>query len=204
MRMSEKVFQEHEKSHIVEGVVDLSKPDNSEYRKGRSTLVWALWHFIGATILKSQFLPFSSLKVLALRTFGAKVGAGVYIKPGVKVKFPWFLTIGNHTWIGEDVWIDNLADVKIGSHVCISQGAYLCTGNHDWSTPNMKLFRKPIWLQDGCWVGARATICPGIDIGSGAILTMGSVATKAIPTLQIWGGNPARYLRKRVVKLVTT
>src|SRR3954471_9932190 len=134
-------------------IVDLSVPDNSEYDVGRSRLVWALWYFLGSPIVKSNLLPFSSLKRFVLKSFGARIGKGVYIKPGVRVKFPWYLTVGDHSWIGEDAWIDNLAQVYIGSHVCISQAAYLCTGNHDWSTPNMKLFRRPITLQDGCWVG---------------------------------------------------
>jgi putative colanic acid biosynthesis acetyltransferase WcaF len=121
----------------------------------------------------------------------------VYAKPGLRVKFPWYLTVGDHCWIGEDVWIDNLAPVNIGSHVCVSQMAYLCTGNHDWKTTNMKLFRRPIVLKDGCWVGARATVCPGITIGTAAILTVGSVAGKDVPQYEIWGGNPAVFLRKR-------
>jgi putative colanic acid biosynthesis acetyltransferase WcaF len=160
----------------------------------------ALWHFVGAPILRSNCLPFSTIKCWILRVFGASVGRDVYIKPGVRVKFPWYLTIGDHCWIGEDTWIDNLAQVSVGSHVCVSQGAYLCTGNHDWRTPNMKLFRRPIKLQNGCWVGARATVCPGIEIGVGAILTVGSVATKNIPPYEIWVGNPARYARDRVIE----
>jgi putative colanic acid biosynthesis acetyltransferase WcaF len=150
-------------------------------------------------VLRSYCLPFSSIKVLILRVFGARVGRGVYIKPGVKVKFPWLLTIKDHAWIGEDVWIDNLAQVSIGSHVCISQAAYLCTGNHDWTTPNLKLFRRPITLEDGCWVGARAIVCPGAIVGTCSIVTIGSVAADGIPPYEIWGGNPARYLRERVV-----
>jgi putative colanic acid biosynthesis acetyltransferase WcaF len=182
------------------GIVDLSRPDNSEYVLGTSRQVWALWHFLGAPVVRSNWLPFSRLKVLMLRMFGAKIGNGVYIKPGVKVKFPWYLTIGDHSWIGEDAWIDNLAEVRIGSHVCISQAAYLCTGNHDWTTTNMKLFRLPIVLEDGCWVGARATVCPGVTIGSAAILSVGSVATKSIPPCQVWAGNPASYVRDRILR----
>src|ERR1700728_3368508 len=129
--------------------VNLSAPDNSEYDKGRPWLVIALWHFIGAPLVRSSWLPMSSLKAALLRAFGACIGTGAYIKPGIKVKFPWYLSVGDHCWIGEDVWIDNLAPVTIGSHVCVSQGAYLCTGNHDWTAPSMKLFRRSIVLGDG-------------------------------------------------------
>jgi putative colanic acid biosynthesis acetyltransferase WcaF len=161
--------------------------------------ILALWYFCGLPLVRAHWLPVSAIKTGLLNLFGAKVGRGVYIKPGVRVKFPWYLTIGDYCWIGEDVWIDNLAPVAIGSHVCISQGAYLCTGNHDWSSPNMKLFRRPIELRDGCWVGARATLCPGTTLGIGAIVTVGSVASGDIPAYQIWAGNPARYIRDRKI-----
>ncbi len=177
--------------------VDLSVPDNSAYAKGRSKFVQALWYFIGSPVVRANMLPFSSLKCAVLRLFGAKLGRRIYLKAGVRVKFPWYLAIGDYSWIGEDVWIDNLTDVRIGANTCISQGAYLCTGNHDWSTHNMKLFRRPIEVEDGSWVGARATLCPGVTVRTCSIVTVGSVVTTIIPPFQVWGGNPARYLRDR-------
>jgi putative colanic acid biosynthesis acetyltransferase WcaF len=108
--------------------------------------------------------------------------------------------VGDHCWLGEDAWIDNLAPVTIGSHVCVSQAAYLCTGNHDWTVPNMKLFRRPIVLEDGSWVGARATVCPGVTLREGAIAAAGSVVTRDIPEHEIWAGNPAVYVKARVLK----
>ncbi len=178
-------------------MVDLSHPDNSEFDKGRSLLTRILWHFAGLPLLRSNCMPISAVKAAVLRLFGARIGKGVYIKPGLRVKFPWYLSVGDHCWLGEDVWIDNLAAVTIGSHVCISQGAYLCTGNHDWKTHNMKLFRRPITIEDGSWIGARAVICPGVVIGCEAIVTVGSVVTRDIPDHQIWTGNPARFARDR-------
>jgi putative colanic acid biosynthesis acetyltransferase WcaF len=180
--------------------VDLSTPDNSEYDKGRSIFTMALWHFVGSPIVRSNFLPVSGVKCLVLRLFGARIGRGVYAKPGLRVKFPWYLTVGDHCWLGEDAWIDNLAPVTIGSHVCISQGAYLCTGNHDWTAPNMKLFRRPIVLENGSWVGARSTICPGVTLHEGAIAAAGSVVTKDILPFQVCAGNPAVYVRSRKLR----
>ncbi len=177
--------------------VDLSRPDNSEYEKGRSLFVQMLWHFVGLPLLRSHLIPISRLKCALLRLFGANLGRGVYIKPGVRVKFPWYLTVGDYCWLGEDLWIDNLTDVRIGSNVCISQAAYLCTGNHDWTTPNMKLFRRPIHVEDGSWVGARAILCPGVSIGSGSIVAAGSVVTRSIGEYEVWAGNPAVFVRER-------
>jgi putative colanic acid biosynthesis acetyltransferase WcaF len=134
-----------------------------------------------------------------LRLFGARIGCGVVIKPGVRVKFPWRLRIGNHSWIGESVWLDDLCEISIGSNCCISQGAYLCTGNHDWSDPSFRLILKPIVLCDGAWVGAHAIVCPGVTLGEQAVATAGSVVTKDIPPLEIHAGNPAAVTRRRVL-----
>ncbi len=178
-------------------MVDLSQPDNSAYDKGRSLVVRLLWHFVGFPLVRSNWLPISAMKAGLLRIFGARIGEGVYIKPGIRVKFPWYLSVGDHCWLGEDLWIDNLATVTIGSDVCVSQGVYLCTGNHDWKTPNMKLFRKPIRIEDGSWVGAKAILCPGVVIGREAIVTVGSVITRNVPAHEIWAGNPAQFVRDR-------
>jgi putative colanic acid biosynthesis acetyltransferase WcaF len=180
--------------------IDLSTPDNTELVRGKSWLVEALWIFFAAPILASRVMVSSKLRVFLLRLFGAKIGVNVYLKPGVRVKFPWYLSIGDHCWIGEDVWIDNLAPVSIASHACVSQGAYLCTGNHDWSMPNMRLFSKPIRLETGSWVGARSVVCPGVRIAEGAVLSVGSVATKDLDSFGIYAGNPAVFVRRRVMK----
>lgn len=180
--------------------VDLSSADSSELVRGRSAFIEALWLLIGAPILASHVMVFSGVRGWLLRLFGAKIGAGMYMKPGVKVKFPWYLTVGDHCWIGEDVWIDNLAQVVIESHVCVSQGAYLCTGNHDWTKANMRLFKGPIRLERGCWVGAQTVVCPGVTVKEGAILTAGSVATKDLQPWGIYAGNPAIFMKQRVME----
>jgi putative colanic acid biosynthesis acetyltransferase WcaF len=145
-------------------------------------------------------LPFSSIRSLVLRLFGAKVGIGVVLKPGLRVKYPWFLSIGDHSWIGEDVWIDNLTKVTIGTNACISQGVYLCTGSHDWSDPAFGLLVQAITIEDGAWVGARAVICPGVTIAECAVVAAGSVVTKDVPADEIHAGNPARFLKKREIR----
>jgi putative colanic acid biosynthesis acetyltransferase WcaF len=113
------------------------------------------------------------------------------------VKYPWLLGVGDHSWLGEDCWIDNLAAVRIGNNVCLSQGAYLCTGNHDWSDPVFGLIVKPINLGDGAWVGAGAIVCPGVSLGECAVVAAGSVVTRDVPALEIHAGNPARFVRRR-------
>jgi putative colanic acid biosynthesis acetyltransferase WcaF len=182
--------------------VDLSQFDNSWYSPGKGTFLRALWFFFGSPLLCSTLNPSSRLKCWLLRIFGAKVGVGVVIKPGVRVKYPWLLTVGDHTWIGEDVWIDNLAKVELGSSVCLSQGAYLCTGNHDWSDPRFGLALGPISIESASWIGARSIVCPGVRSRRGAVLSAGSVANQQLAEYSVYQGNPAKYVRPRSVKAI--
>lgn len=140
------------------------------------------------------------IKITIIRLFGAKLGRGLYIKPGVLIKSPWNLSIGENCWIGENAWIDNLDKVKIGNNVCISQGALLLTGNHDYTISSMPYRNAPIVIEDGAWIGAKATVCPGVKVGKNAILTVGSVATKDLEENGIYQGNPAVKIRTRVIK----
>ena len=183
-------------------LVNLGRYDNSWYSPGRSRIVQALWFFLGLPVLRSPWLPSSGMRLTLLRVFGAKIGVQVVIKPGTRVKYPWFLEIGDSTWVGEDVWIDNLTSVGIGSNVCISQGAYLCTGNHDWSDPAFGLIVKGIVVQDGAWIGAKAVICPGIEIAECAVIAAGSVVTKNAEAYTIYAGNPAARIKAREFRRV--
>jgi putative colanic acid biosynthesis acetyltransferase WcaF len=180
--------------------IDLSLPDNAELIRGAPLWLEAAWYFIGLPLLRSHIITSSAFRRWLLRLFGAKIGPGVYIKPGLRVKFPWYLEVGDYTWLGEDVWIDNLAQVTIEPHCCISQGAYLCTGNHNWSTVNMRLFRQPIICRRGSWVGAKSVICPNVIVGAGSIVSAGSVVNKSIPEMEVHGGNPARFMHRRQIK----
>jgi putative colanic acid biosynthesis acetyltransferase WcaF len=187
-------------SSLAASQIDLSVPDNTELVRGAPLLVEAAWYFCGLPLLRAQWITSSSIRSRLLRLFGARIGKGVYIKPGLRVKFPWYLEVGDHTWLGEDLWIDNLAQVTIGPHCCISQGAYLCTGNHDWSAPDMRLFRRPIRCERGSWVGAKSVVCPGVTIGAGAVAAAGSVVTRDIPAMEVHAGNPAKFLRQRELR----
>lgn len=180
------------------GRTDLSTYKNDWYRPGPRLKI-VLWFLVNAVILNG-YLPIPvRLKVAVLRLFGARIGRGVVIKPAVNIKYPWLLSVGDHVWIGEEVWIDNLTHVRIGSHACLSQGAMLLTGNHDYRTPGFELLVKPITLEDGAWIGARAVVCPGVTVRSHAVLAVGSVATRDLDAYTIYQGNPAVAVRKREI-----
>jgi putative colanic acid biosynthesis acetyltransferase WcaF len=165
-------------------MVRLDQFENSAFNRGRARWVEAIW-VLAFSPLVASFLPGSAWRKACLRAFGARIGTGVVIKPRVNVKFPWRLEIGDHSWIGEGAWIENLAPVVIGSHVCVSQGAYLCTGSHDWSRVTFDLVTKPIRIDDSAWICAKAVIAPGVTVGKGAVVGLGAVATADVPEWRV-------------------
>ena len=132
---------------------DFSRYDNSWYHPGGGSLKRITWYFVNILFFINPLNPLSGLKVALLRLFGAKVGKGVVVKPCVNIKYPWRLEVGNYAWIGENVWIDNLARVRIGNNVCVSQGAMLLCGNHNYKKTTFDLMIGKITLEDGSWVG---------------------------------------------------
>ena len=176
--------------------VRLAAFDNAGFSRGRSRLTEALWIAV-QWLLVSSWIPGSAHRRWLLRLFGARLGAGVVLKPGVRVKFPWRLTIGDHAWVGEGVWIDNLAPVSIGANCCLSQEAYLCTGSHDWSNQRFGLIARPISIGDCAWIAARAILAPGTTVGEGAVLSLGSVGTHRLDPWTIYCGHPAKAVKIR-------
>ena len=177
---------------------DLASFNNRWYKTGASALKRIAWYFVSAIFFKSAY-PINSIKVSILKIFGAKIGKGVVIKPHVNIKYPWRLTIGNHVWIGEQVWIDNLGDVIIEDNVCLSQGAMLLCGNHDYRKTSFDLIIGNIHLKKGSWIGAKSVVCPGVTVGNHAVLTVGSVATKNLNEYIIYQGNPAEAVKERII-----
>lgn len=180
-------------------ITQLSSYDNSWYNPGGGAAKRILWYFTNVLFFINPLNPLSGVKVRLLRLFGAKIGKGVVIKPGVNIKYPWNLSVGDYSWIGEDVWIDNLAHVAIGSNVCISQGAMLLCGNHNYKRPTFDLMVKPIVIEDGAWVGAQSTVCPGVTMHSHSVLAVGSIASKDLMPFSVYRGNPAVKVAERVM-----
>jgi putative colanic acid biosynthesis acetyltransferase WcaF len=132
-----------------------------------------------------------------MRCFGASVGHGVIIKPGAKITFPWRISIGDNSWIGEGVWLLNLDRIEIENNVCISQNAFLCTGSHDWSIERFTLITRPIVIRAGVWIAANVSIGPGVTIGRNTVVTMGSVVSHSLPEGMVCSGNPCKPVKPR-------
>ena len=183
----------------MQKTTDHSRFNNSWYKPGRGVLVRMIWHSVNSLLIKSG-LPGSGWRCNILRLFGARIGREVVMKPCINIKYPWRLEIGNYSWIGEGVWIDNLGTVKIGSNCCLSQGAMLLCGNHHYGKVSFDLMVGDITLEDGVWIGAKATVCPGVVCKSHSVLSVGSVATSELTSYSIYSGNPAQKVRERNIE----
>jgi putative colanic acid biosynthesis acetyltransferase WcaF len=163
---------------------DLGAFTAAGYDKGRHHLVQALWFAIMNTIFMAWWCP-RRWRVPILRMFGAEIGDRVFIRHNVRVLWPWKLNVGDDSWIGEDVWLLNLEEIHIGSNVCLSQGAFLCTGSHDLKSPTFEYDNGPISLEDGVWVAAQAVVLRGVCVGREAVLGARSVIVRDVPALTI-------------------
>lgn len=191
---------EKQVSDLVMNKTNLCKYDNSWYNPGGGALKRLMWYFCNVVVMKNGWIPFPGIKMRLLRAFGARIGKGVVFKPCVNVKYPWNLSIGDYTWIGENVWIDNLVKVRIGSNVCISQGALLLCGNHNYKKKTFDLMVGEITIEDGAWIGAMCTVCPGVTCKSHSVLTVNSVATSDLEAYSVYRGNPAVKINDRVIE----
>lgn len=178
--------------------VELNKFDNSKFKK-RNILTRVSWYFLNELFLKSSFFIWQWPKIILLKTFGAKIGKGIVLKPSVNIKYPWNLKIGENCWIGENVWIDNLDKVIISDNVCLSQGSMLLCGNHDFNKPAFDLLTGEIKLKEGVWVGAKSIVCPGVTLEINSVLAVNSVASKNLEKNGVYRGNPAILVSHRKI-----
>ncbi|MDA9912308.1 hypothetical protein N9D58_03375 [Planktomarina temperata] len=155
--------------------IDQKPPENVKYIRQ------ILWYFTSALIFETKWFPFSRIKVGMLKIFGCNIARNVYLKPCVRIKYPWKLKIAESSTIGEDVWIDNTEFVEVGAETCISQSVYICTGNHDYRSTSLPYFGNGIVIGNNCWLCARAVILPGAVIRDGCVVGIGVHVSGDIP-----------------------
>jgi len=176
--------------------MQLREYSTAGFERGRPWWFEGLWMVVKWIFFLNPIPWPSAWRVALLRVFGAKIGARVVGRANVNVTFPWRLETGDDVWLGEEVLILSLAPVIIGSDVCISQRAFLCTGSHDFRAANFNLITKPIVVRSGVWVAAQAFIAPGVEIGEGSMVTAGSVVSENVPPKSLVRGNPAVVVKR--------
>lgn len=151
----------------------------SSYPKGRGLLAQVAWVAISDLLITRVWLP-NRFRCAILRAFGAKLGNGVLIRHGVQIQWPWKLTMGDDSWIGVGATIVNLEQLTIGSNVCISQEAFICTGSHDYRSPVFEFDNAPIVVEDGVWIAARAVVLRGVTVGAHSVVGANTLVVKDV------------------------
>lgn len=157
------------------------------------------WGIVYTFVFRTSPRPFHSWRSFLLRSFGAKLGKGCHVYPKAQIWTPWNLVMADYAGIADDVNCYSIAVVSLGKKVVVSQGAYLCTGTHDYEDPNFQLYAKPIYVEDNAWLCAESFIAPGVTIGEGCVIGARSVVTKNMPAWKVCAGNPCKPIKPRLV-----
>ncbi len=160
-------------------------------------MVVQLWWLVQSTLFAMSPQYMYKWRAFLLRLFGAKIGTNVIVRPSVKVTYPWKLSIGDYSWIGDDVVLYTLGTIEIGSNAVVSQKCYLCTGSHDYNSEAFDIFAEPIKIHDQAWLATDVFVAPGVTIGKATVVASRSSVYKNMPDGMICKGKPAKPTKKR-------
>lgn len=169
----------------------------------RNILLGKLWNCFLFTLFRWSW-RFNRFRCLLLRLFGAELASergGVSVHPGARITAPWRLSIGPTSSIANQAWVYALDKIEIGEKTCIGEYVKLLAGYHDITTTNFAFRTKPIKIGSCVWIATGAMVLPGVTIGDGAVVAAGSVVTKDVEPWTVVGGNPARFIKKRDLKV---
>lgn len=171
----------------------------ANFERGKPKWFIFLWWLVEGIIFPLTPHTFNNIRAKLLRLFGAKIGEGVVIRPSARFLFPWKITIGDYSWIGDHAYLYSLDHITIGSHSIISQKCYLCTGSHNINDVKFNLVTSPIDIGNGVWIATDCFISPGVKIGANTIIGARSSVFKSIPSRTIAWGSPCEVKKQRVL-----
>lgn len=157
----------------------------------------AVWGVVWTLFFLPSPRPAHGWRAMLLRLFGARLGKGVHVYAKVKVWAPWNLTIDDEAGVADGCEIYNIAPIHIGRRAVVSQGAYLCTGSHDYEDPKFQLIASPITVGAFAWICAEAFVGPGVKVGDGTVIGARAVVTKDMPDWMVCAGHPCKPLKPR-------
>jgi maltose O-acetyltransferase len=146
-------------------------------------------------------IPSRHIRKWFYQIMGAKMGENTFPFRRVEVLLPKGLQLADGVAVGWFVLLDARGGITIDHDTNISSYVKMITGSHDIDEPDFTADFKPIHIGHHCWIGTGATILQGVNIGDGAVIAAGAVVTKDIPAYEIWGGVPAKCIRKRAENL---
>jgi putative colanic acid biosynthesis acetyltransferase WcaF len=179
---------------------DLKSFSLPKYFRGRNPIFVQLWWIIQAVLVSTSPQFMYGWRRFLFRSFGAKIGENVLLRPSVKMTFPWHIEIGDNTWIGDNVVLYSLDRIKIGCDVVVSQNSYICSGTHDFSKITFDMVRKPVVIEDQAWLANDVYVAPGVTVGRGAVVGTRSSVFDDLPRAMICYGSPAKPIKYRVAE----
>ncbi|MGE6829711.1 WcaF family extracellular polysaccharide biosynthesis acetyltransferase [Priestia megaterium] len=182
---------------MLNNKIRLNLYNQSWYSRGKKGSIVIIWWLIQSSLFRLSFHNMYGWRNFLLRLFGAKIGQGVKIRSSAKFTYPWKVTIGDYSWIGDNVQFYCLDTIYVGSNCIVSQESYLCTGSHNIKDPHFGLIVKPIIIKDGAWVASDVFVYPGVTINEMAVVAARSTVIKDIPANEVHAGSPAKYIKKR-------
>lgn len=182
---------------FMRNIIRLDLYNQDWYSRGRNNIVVLLWWLIQGSIFRFSLHNMYSWRNFLLRLFGAKIGKNVQIRSSAKFTYPWKVTIGDYSWVGDHVEFYSLDNIVVGNHCIISQHSYLCTGSHDIKDPTFSLITKPINIEDGAWIASDVFIYPGTTVGQMAVVAARSTVTQDINANEVHGGSPSKFIKYR-------
>ena len=165
----------------------------------RNRIARVIWGITALLLFRYSPKPLHSWRSFLLRCFGAKVGRGVHVYPGVKIWAPWNLELDDECGIANGAILYSQGKITIGKRAVVSQGSHLCAGTHDYTLPGFPLITRPIFISDHAWVAAESFIHPGVTIGEGCVVGARSVVTKDMPAWMVCAGHPCKPLKERII-----
>ncbi|RED46389.1 putative colanic acid biosynthesis acetyltransferase WcaF [Winogradskyella eximia] len=165
--------------------------------RGKSKVTVQIWWIVQSIFFRMSPQVMYGWRRFLLRAFGAKIGKGVIIRPSTQITYPWKISIGDYSWIGDEVVLYSLGDIEIGSNTVISQRSYICTGSHYYDSENFDIYSQKITIGDKCWLATDVYVAPGITIGNFTVVGARSSVFKDLPSNKVCIGNPAKPFKDR-------
>lgn len=179
-------------------VQDLRRSKLPRSFRGRPAVVVQLWWMVEATLFRMSPQVLYGWRRFLLRLFGCSIGRGVKIRPTATITYPWKVTIGDWSWIGDHVTLYSLGKIEIGHDVVVSQNSYICGGSHDFEVPTFAIYQAPVVIEAEVWIASDVFVAPGVTVGWGAVIGARSSVFHDLAPMRVYCGNPARFLRPRL------
>lgn len=171
---------------------------NSSMSKTKKIIYYSIVLFGNVVVNK---LPSRHVRRWFYELLGARIGKSSIICRRAEVLFPKGLRVGSNVAVGWFVNLDARGGIVIGDNTNISSNTTFITGSHDIDDDKYTAHFKPIVIGNHCWIGTGAMVLQGVKIGDGAVVAAGAVVTKDVPSNEVWGGVPARFIRTRKGRL---